>query len=387
MQRKNSHTKARLFSRLLVLQAVTLLLALSAGAQAQRPLVPGPPLTWEARPPIHVRPFATTSPIGYRPDQIRKAYGFDQLPATGAGQTIAIVDAYGSPTIKNDISVFNNTFGLAQFNVGGPTFQIVGSAPQTNSGWALETALDVEWAHAIAPGANILLVVARSSRFNDLLNAVDYAASHAQVVSMSWGGSEFSSEASYDSHFNKIGVTFTASSGDSGAGVEWPAVSPYVTAVGGTTLYLDSANNWASELAWSGSGGGISSYESEPNFQAPWQSTNRRTVPDVSYNADPSTGVPVYDTTPNQGQSGWFQVGGTSAGAPQWAALVALANASSSPVYPCNSKLYSLGSPSTFTSYFHDVTSGSNGAYSTGPGYDLVTGIGSPQANMLIPAM
>jgi subtilase family serine protease len=316
---------------------------------------------------------------------MRHAYGFDQISSTGAGQTIAIVDAYGSPSVQNDFSVFCNTYGIpGSLHVYYPQ----GKPKTTNGGWALETSLDVEWAHAIAPGANVVLVVAKTNSFSNLLGAVDYAVSlGAKQVSMSWGSSEFSGETSYDSHFNRTGVTFTASSGDNGAGVEWPAACPLVTGVGGTTLTLDSSGNWMGEAGWSGSGGGVSSYELEPSFQTEWQSMGMRTVPDVSYDADPNTGVPVYDTTSSYGQAGWFQVGGTSAGAPQWAALIALGNASrASSLNGTDTYLYSLGSPSTYGSYFRDITSGSNG-YGAVTGYDLVTGIGSPLANSIVPML
>src|SRR5204862_5253053 len=140
---------------------------------------------------------------------IRRAYGFDQVAATGANQKIAIVDAYGNSSIQSDLNTF-----CAQFGITSTTVQVIGNNAGTDAGWAMETALDVEWAHAIAPGATILLVVAKSNYFSDLLPAVDYAASHAHQVSMSWGAPEFSSESSYDYHFNKTGVTFTASAGD-----------------------------------------------------------------------------------------------------------------------------------------------------------------------------
>jgi len=197
--------------------------------------------------------------------------------------------------------------------------------PTSNSGWALETSLDAEWAHVVAPAAKIVVVVAKSSSLSDLLTAVDYAVKTvgAKQVSMSWGSAEFSSETSYDSHFNKSGVTFFASSGDRGAGVMWPAASPYVVGVGGTTLQLDSSGNVISETGWSGSGGGVSAYEAKPAFQNVWQKAGKRSVPDVSYNADPYTGFPVYITNYG-GSTGWITVGGTSAGAPQWAAQQAL---------------------------------------------------------------
>jgi subtilase family serine protease len=246
--------------------------------------------------------------------------------------------------------------------------------------------MDVEWAHAIAPGAKIVLVAAKSSSYTDLLGAVDYAVnSGATVVSMSWGGSESSAETGngYDSHFNHPGVTFVASAGDSGEGVEWPAASPYVVGVGGTSLYLNSDNSYNSETAWSGSGGGISQYESAPPWQSAWSGLGYRCVPDVSYLGDPNTGVLVVY------RNNLYVFGGTSVGAPQWAALVALSQAS---LASAATALYSAaGTANTINpSYFHDIISGNNGPDlddSAIAGYDLVTGLGSPVANGLVLAL
>ena len=205
---------------------------------------------------------------------------------------------------------------------------------------------------------------------------------------MSWGANEFSGVSSYDSHFNKVGVTFTASSGDNGAGVSWPAVSPYVTSVGGTTLNLNAIGNVLSETAWKGSGGGISSYVAKPEYQAPFQTSKKRTVPDVSYGANPSTGFSVYDSTPYNGASGWFTVGGTSAGAPQWAALFALVNATRTTTLTQTCKtLYKLGAPTVRSQYYRDIISGNNGGYIAGVGYDKVTGLGSPKSNVMVSAL
>lgn len=352
---------------------------------------PSPEKGWEAHPPIHVKKSTTTAPSGYIPSQIKTAYGINQLTATGNGQTIAIVDAYGSPTITNDLSVFCQQFSLPAANL---TIAYPGGKPRNNSGWALETSLDVEWAHSIAPDAKILLVVAKSASTSDLLTAIDYATSQgAQVVSNSWGGSEFSSEASYESHFQHSGTVYVASSGDSGSGVEWPAASLNVLAVGGTTLNVDSNGNYVSETAWSGSGGGLSAYMSMPSYQSNWSNIvgSHRGVPDVALDADPNTGVAVYDTTSYYGQSGWFEVGGTSFSAPTWAAMIALADQGrTSPLTSINATtdLYNFAGTTGSTGYatnYHDITQGSNGGYTAQAGYDLVTGIGSPQSNNLIP--
>jgi hypothetical protein len=360
----------------------------------------------QAAPLLHVQPQSSPGPGGYTPAQIRHAYGVDLLSNTGMGQTIAIVDAYNAPHIKSDVAAFSSQFGLPQFNTGGPTLSVVNQSggsklPSSNSGWALEISLDVEWAHAIAPQANILLVETSSSSLSSLFTGVNYAANHAHVVSMSWGASEFYGENSYDSYFNRSGVTFTAASGDNGTGVIYPAASPYVLAVGGTTLPLDASGNLTGpETAWSGSGGGISALEGEPGYQAnyPIPATGgARGVPDVAYDADPNTGFYVYDTTPYYGQSGWFIVGGTSAGAPQWAALTALANqgrVTAGLGYLASTNLaasaeYRAATGALYAANYNDITAGSNGAYNppyttAAPGYDFVTGLGSPHANNLV---
>ncbi len=355
-----------------------------------------------------------SGPSGMSPAQIQQAYGFNQITfqngsstvaGNGAGETIAIVDAYDNPNIASDLATFDSQFGLA----APPTFTKVGinsagtgsttKMPSANSGWAGEISLDVEWAHAIAPGANILLVEANSASDTDLLHAIDYARSQSGVVavSMSWGTNEFSGETSWDSHFVSPsatqGITYLGSSGDSGSPSIWPALSSHVIGVGGTSLTLGTKNTYASESGWSGSGGSLSSYVTAPTYQTGLtihsgstvvSAKNERAGPDVSFDADPNTGVAVYS---QYGFGGWAQVGGTSAAAPQWAALVAIADQGlaiagkgsldgASQTLP---DLYKLSS-----SDFHDVTTGSNGGYSAGVGFDLVTGLGTPIANRVV---
>ncbi|HET7616050.1 MAG TPA: S53 family peptidase [Bacillales bacterium] len=348
-----------------------------------------------AHPPIHMKHQATsTYKNGYSPKQIRNAYGVDELANTGKGQTIAIVDAYGSPTIRKDLKTFDQQFGLsaADLTIAYPD----GKPHKKDEGWALETSMDVEWAHAMAPDAEILLVVAKSNSLTDLLAAEDYATSHgAEVVSNSWGASEFSSESSYDAHFQHNEIAYTASSGDSGAGVIWPAAAQDVVAVGGTTLKLGSGGNRLSAAAWDGSGGGRSNDISRPSYQDNWQSVvgDSRGIPDISFDADPNTGVAVYDSTRIQGQKGWFQVGGTSLGAPCWAALIALADegrASALSSEEALTKIYQIAGDAGSSGYsndYYDIRSGNNGGFQATSGYDLVTGIGSPKASQLIPAL
>jgi subtilase family serine protease len=347
------------------------------------------------------------------PAQIRGAYGFSALgktstgqPIDGTGQTIAIVDAYNDPTLKQDLSTFDKAFGISD----PPSLSIISQTgsttalPATDPGWALEISLDVEWAHAIAPKANIVVVEANSASLSDLVAGVKYASTtaHANVVSISWGASEFAGETAYDSTFNVPGVTFVAASGDDSGifGPDWPAASPNVVSVGGTNLSVSSTGTYQHESAWSGwfsgSTGGVSSYEPLPSYQSQAfpNLASGRVTPDVSYNASVRNGFAVYSSTTYQGQSGWFQVGGTSAGAPQWAALFALANqsriAAGQAALSSASALSALygaafteyqSSPSTV---FHDITSGFNFWYDAYQGYDAVTGLGSPIANNLI---
>jgi subtilase family serine protease len=329
------------------------------------------------------RPQATAAPTGYTPAQVAQAYGFNHTGMTGAGQTIAVITAYNSPTIARDLAAFDRTFGLPD-----PSLQIVNPkgrppAGPSNAGWALETALDVEWAHATAPQAKILVMEAGAATMTDLTSAIDYARHQpgVSVVSLSFGSGEFPQELRYDSVLTTppghAGITFVAASGDSGAGSLWPAASPNVLSVGGTVLFTGPGGTYAGEVGWPGSGGGPSVFEAEPAYQTGVQLTGRRTTPDVAYDAAPQTGVAVYhDGT-------WQTLGGTSAGAPQWAGLIALADQQRAqhglgPLNQAQARLYNLPSAD-----FHDVVFGSNG-YLAGVGYDLVTGLGSPVANRLI---
>ena len=316
-------------------------------------------------------PNASSSPTGLSPATIKSVYNFSTSSTAGAGQTIAIVDAYDDPTAESDLATFSSQYNLPACTTANGCFKKVdqtggSSYPRKDAGWALEISLDVQWAHAIAPGANILLVEASSNSFTNLLAAEDYARTHAGYVSNSWGGSEFSGESSYDSHFAQPGVSFFVSSGDSGLPAQYPSASPNVISVGGTTLNF-SGPNFVSETGWSGSGGGCSVYETANGSQSTGQvnCNGKRATPDVSLDADPASGVSVYDTTRYQGQSGWFRVGGTSASSPMWAGRSASAGVT------VNSG-YVYGNSITY----RDITSGNNGANAL-VGYDLVTGRGS----------
>jgi subtilase family serine protease len=366
----------------------------------------------EATPPIRVlvrangTPFSAT-PTGITPAQMTVAYGLNLVPNQGAGQTVGIVDAYDDPNIEADLGVFSAQFGLPACTTSNGCFKKVfesGKQPRGNTGWGTEISLDVEWVHAMAPQAKIVLVEAASASNSDLFTSVDVAiANGASVVTMSFSGSESSGETAFDSHFTVPGVVFFASAGDSGNAAGYPATSPYVVGVGGTTLSAQANGTYVSESAWSctrpincaiagGTGGGTSTIEPEPAFQTAVQQTGFRTVPDISLDADPNSGVPVYDT---YGGGAWIQVGGTSLSSPAWAGVMAVIN--SSRVAAGKSVMNTTAANNVFTALYgmaadlHDVTTGTDGncgaVCKAGPGYDELTGMGTPAANALVPAM
>ena len=256
------------------------------------------------------------------------AYGFSGTNG-GAGETIALVDAYDDPTIAANLTSFSSQFGLPGCTTTNGCFSKVNQSggttyPAVTSGWGLEISLDVEWGHALAPLAHIMLVEATSSSYANLFTAVTYAAKHASYVSMSWGGTEFSGETTYDSDFAETpSVSFFAASGDSASEVIYPSTSPDVVSVGGTTLTITTTTDaWKSESAWSTAGGGCSTVEKPTTAQKAFSTydqpgatcAGRRATPDVALDANPQSGVAVYDSKRlSTGLVGWIQVGGTSA--------------------------------------------------------------------------
>jgi subtilase family serine protease len=343
---------------------------------------------------------------------ITQAYGFNLLGAnyTGAGQTIAVIElggavgqtSSGQTNIYTDVNSFDTRMNLPALTQGTNLTVMSQSGSTTStpayySGWAEETTLDVEYAHAIAPDANIEVVEATyakksSATISNLYSAANYAAVHggASVVSMSFTIAP--EDSTSDSYFTagQSNVAFVASTGDKGyaGGVATPASDPYVVAVGGTTLSVNSSGNYAGETAWSGSGGGTSAYEARPAYQNGVQSSAFRTVPDVAFDADPNTGVDIVYGGQN------VQVGGTSLGAPAWAGLFALADQerAAEGLSPLSSlsalqAMYALYGTPAYTNAFHDIVGGNNGAggATAVAGYDEVTGLGSPIANDLVP--
>jgi subtilase family serine protease len=352
------------------------------------------------------------NPTGILPTEFREAYGFNRIPNKGQGMTIALVDAFADPNITSDLAFYANYFHLAPCN-----FTVVQLGTIQGQGWDLEESLDVEQACALAPLANIVLVEGATNSYTDLLAGVATASQapyNASVVSMSWGGGEAPGENEYDVYFcnitNGLGqaVTNVAATGDGGHGTIYPSTSPCVVAAGGTTLVPETAAPLASplsldygtETAWSGSGGGIScsGCESEPSWQvtacAPFSPDGQRCVPDIASDANPGTGVPVYDT---YSYNGWVQVGGTSVATPDWGSFFTLVNSQRvlnglPTLSMADPDIYSLaGNSSDYPVDFHDITTGSNGSCGldceAGPGYDLVTGWGSYQAQNLWAAM
>jgi len=336
------------------------------------------------------KPVAATAPAGgYAPADLQSAYN---LPSStgGAGQTVAIVDAYDDPTAESDLATYRSNYGLPPCTTANGCFKKVnqgggqGPYPANNQGWGLEISLDLDMVSAVCPQCHILLVEANSNLGSDLYQAVNTAANlGATEISNSYGGPEFPLLNLLSDHFfNHPGVAITASSGDAGYGVEFPASSPFVTAVGGTTLTRATNTRGWNESAWGGAGSGCSRAQPKPFWQSD-SGCGRRTVADVSADANPASGVNVFDSNCsvlNQlfGQcfNGWGVVGGTSVGSPMIASVYALAGNAASVTY---------GSfPYSHTSSLFDVTSGSNGSCSptylctAGSGYDGPTGLGTP---------
>ena len=371
----------------------------------------------------------------YSPAQIRAAYGFPALPANtatltaaqaaqlGAGQTIYVVGARHNPNTAAELAAFNQKFGLPACTTKAisptaalplapanpkacelsvvyatPNGTMSSAAPAYDSGWATELALDVQWTHATAPLARIVLVEAPDPSLNSLVGAIRLAnAMGPGIVSMSFGALEGNWTASVDSAFTGTNMTYLAATGDSGAAVSWPAVSPKVIAVSGTTLSY-SGSGARSEVVWSGTGGGVSAYTAVPSYQTnkvPGMGTlSRRAVADVAFNADPSSGQYVAVINPGSSTPNWISAGGTSLATPQWAGLMAVAHAmraaSAKPVLTTpHATLYSqiASVPGTYAATFKDITQGANGACSTCMGktaYDTATGLGTPNASSLL---
>lgn len=384
----------------------------------------------------HAAPAAGSGVVAtYTPAQVRAAYGLPSLPAAGtvltaaqaaqfgAGQTIYVVGAHHNPNMAAELAAFNQKFGLPVCTskavavtaalplpaapAGSCELSVVyttaagsrtSTAPAYESGWATELALDVQWAHATAPLARIVLIEAPDASVNSLLGAVRLAnAMGPGVVSMSFGAGEGSYTAQADSAFAAPGMTYLAATGDWGTGVFWPSVSPNVLAVGGTTLTWSGAGA-RSETAWSGTGGGMSASTARPAYQTaavPGLGTPlRRTLADVAFNADPSTGQYVAVMSPGSTAVNWISAGGTSLSTPQWAGLAAVANAlrlqAAKPLLGVpHALLYQqIGAvPGTYASAFADIVQGSNGNCTlckATAGYDSLTGLGTPQAGALL---
>jgi hypothetical protein len=372
-------------------------------------------------------PQAATAAVVYNPAQIRAAYSLPALTAAanqlGAGQTIYIVDAFDHPNAFADLNAFSTKFGLPTCtNVvvtslplpapqTGCTFvkvaataagTIASTLPKYDAGWSTEISMDVQWAHAMAPLARIVLIEAADANSGNLIGAINLAnAMGPGVVSMSFGTNEGSWTPSVDAAFTGAGMTYAASTGDNGSAVSWPAVSTNVLAIGGTSLTYNGSTA-RSEMAWSGTGGGISAYTAMPTYQVGFSvagqpaTGKRRAVADVAFNADPQTGQYVAVTAPG-GATQWYGAGGTSVSAPQWAGIIAIANAMRASnglptlglTHPVLYNKISAVS-ANYTGSFADVAAGSNGTcaacFSTG-GYDTPTGLGTPKVSTLLPLL
>ncbi|MFK0171624.1 hypothetical protein ACIQU5_22760 [Streptomyces sp. NPDC090306] len=342
----------------------------------------------------------TETTKGYTPQQIQARLG---LTGDGTGQTVAIVDAYDYPNAKSDLNHFAAHFGLPQtcdsVDKGTDCFDFTQvhagtTTPDANASWEEEEALDIEWVHSVAPHARIVLVEATDASAAGLYQAVDVAETyHPAAVSNSWGMSEFSEESFYDGHCKLTDSVCTQSTGDDGYPAGYSSTDPYALAVGGTNMVLDESGATESETAWSSTGGGLSYFEKRPAYQDGVQSSPFRATPDVSFVADPATGVAVYTTALSATGTGtWLEVGGTSLSAPSWAGILAATDqlraangkahlaAAGPDGDTAHRDVYALGS------HLYDVTSGSNGVCGTectaASGYDTVTGLGSPLAGV-----
>ena len=308
---------------------------------------------------------------------------------TGGNRAIAIVDAFHYPTALVDLQKFSTQFGLK-----APVLQVVYASgvkpPQDPSGgWELEEALDLQWAHAMAPAAKLILVEAASNSFADLLQAEQMASNMVAAagggqVTNSWGSSEFAGETAYDSNFLKAGVVFFASSGDS-PGPSYPSSSPNVVSAGGTTISRSPTTlNFLYETPWQAAGGGVSSIEPRPHYQDAIQSIvgTKRGTPDFSFDANPETGVWVWTTTPIGGQAGWFIVGGTSVSSP---ALAGIVNLAAKKLTSTDAELTLVYGEIGNATFFNDITSGICGpyaGYATATGWDFCTGVGTVKGKL-----
>lgn len=369
--------------------------------------------------------------VTYTPAQIRAAYGLSTVGSTvtglsaaqaanlGAGQTIYIVDAYHNPNTVAELTAFNQKFGLPTCTTKSASLPLPAAstagcelviayangsaglnsaAPAYNSGWATEIALDVQWAHAIAPMARIVLIEAIDASLNNLTSAVRLAnAMGPGVVSMSFGAVEGSWVSSLDSTFTGSKMLYLAATGDYGTQVNWPSVSPNVIAVGGTSLSYSGTGS-RTENGWSNTGGGTSAYVATPSYQSSavpgMGNRGRRAVADVGFNADPNTGQYVATIANGSTTVNWLSGGGTSISAPQWAGIMAIANANlvkngKSVLSSAHSLLYTqiATNATSYASAFADVKSGSNGSCSTcsaTTGYDQLVGLGTPNVANLV---
>jgi subtilase family serine protease len=337
--------------------------------------------------PAHHGLFAADSaPSGYGPADLQSAYDLAAASAAkGAGRTVAIVDAYDDPDAESDLAIYRAQYGLPACTTANDCFQKVnelgtaGDYPNPDAGWATEISLDLDMVSATCPNCHILLVEANSNSEYDLGTSVNTAVSMgAKYVSNTYGESESPDLGEYDGYYDHPGVVITVAAGDDGYGVEWPSDTPYVTAVGGTSLLPASNSRGWAEIAWGDTGSGCSEDEPKPSWQQDTGCANR-TVADVSAVADPYTGVAIYDSYLPDGL-GWMVIGGTSVATPIIASVYALAGTPAENTYPAS---YPYADPGDL----NDVLYGTNDPYSqcsptylcnAGPGYDGPTGLGTP---------
>jgi subtilase family serine protease len=449
--RRIASRRASLWLAAVLVGAVVAIAAAAGGASAQHGALPGAKTpvigahpeyeyigNYSSQPSLLVfgcqtRTFPNPAGWCYGPDQIQTAYGikpFLQNGYDGSGRTIVIIDAYGSPTIQQDLGLFDAAFELppADFSiVNMPGLQPFDPTDANQVGWSGEVSLDVQWAHAVAPGAKLVLLVAKTNDDADILAATQYAYDHklGDVLSQSYGEAEqcmnpalLAQQHQLFQAMSAADWTMFASSGDSGSdqpgcgpndppfqAASTPASDPEVTGVGGTQLIAtpvvisggvitDPGGQYVRETAWNenatfgaAGGGGYSVIYKRPDFQAPVVKDQKmRVVPDVAYNAAIDGGVITFWGVPF-GPGAAFRFGGTSAGSPQWSGLAAITDQlAGGRVGNINKTLYKLGKTDQNT-YFHDIVDGNIGAFAAAPGFDAATGWGSPQTPALLPAI
>lgn len=379
----------------------TWMLVLSVGLFGNLPLYATPLQNLgPAHLPLHIESIVPklapgVLPPGLNPNQLRNAYGFNKITNQGEGQLIGIIVAAGQPNMENDLAVFSSTYGLPPCSQANGCFSKIVLGPPTTPEptWGLEQTLDVEWAHGMAPKAKILVVETAQGDPDSLMQGVQTAIEKgANIINMSWGWFDGGGQGDTTSKFSAPGVSYVAASGDWGHQPIWPSTSPNVLSVGGTVLTTNDNGDYLGETAWEASGGGVSPSEPAPswqvNYPVPGNTQGKRATPDVAMN---SVNFSIYDSAFKPTESGWYVVGGTSGSAPIWSGLMAIIRSLRNGNTISNASIYDVAKSSDCFDAFLDITTGANGTCgffcNAMPGYDFVTGVGTPKVQNLAAAL